>query len=176
MPEIMTLIEKTVFLKSMEILANVPSEALAQLAARATEVHAEPGEVLFREGEEDRGTFVVIEGLVELRKGDAVVMMLHSGSAHGEFFLEGDEGHQYTGIAREESHLLNIQRDDVVEVLLDSAEFGLALVRAHALRANELMQRVLQLETQLKRFAQALERADIPLPDADDARDARRRG
>jgi CRP-like cAMP-binding protein len=130
----MTLIEKTVFLKSTNLFASVPTEALAQLAARTQEVHAEAGEVLFREGEEDRGTFIVVDGLVELRKGDAAVRPLRSGSAHGEFFLEADVGHQYTGVAREESNLLNIQRDDVIEVMLDVPDFGLALSRAQAPR------------------------------------------
>src|SRR5437867_7772776 len=100
MSETMTLIEKTVFLKSIESLSSVPTEALAHLAERAREMWAEPGQVLFREGDEDRGTFIVIEGRVELHQGDVIVLELNPGSAHGDFFLEADQGHRYTGIAR----------------------------------------------------------------------------
>ena len=64
MPDTMTLIEKTVFLKSVEVLHDVPTEALAQLAARATEVRCNRGAPLFREGDEDQGTYLVVEGVL----------------------------------------------------------------------------------------------------------------
>src|SRR6185503_19871817 len=38
MPGTMKLVEKTAFLKSVDVLADVPTEALAQLAGRAAEV------------------------------------------------------------------------------------------------------------------------------------------
>jgi CRP/FNR family transcriptional regulator, cyclic AMP receptor protein len=165
MAETLTLIEKTVFLKSVEVLSGIPTEALAQLAARVSELHADPGEVLFREGEEDRGTFVIVQGLVELRKDKTVVRMLEPGVAYGEFFLERNEPHQYTGIARQYTHALNIQREDVVEALLDYPEFGLAMVKQQALRTHQLTERVIELEAQLKRFAAALKSAGIEPPE-----------
>ncbi|HYM82100.1 MAG TPA: cyclic nucleotide-binding domain-containing protein [Candidatus Limnocylindria bacterium] len=176
MPERMTLIEKTVFLKSTNLFSSVPTEALAQLAARATEIHADPDEVLFSEGDEDQGTFIVVDGLVELRKGDAVVRPLRSGAAHGEFFLEENAGHQYTGIAREETHVLNIQRDDVVEVLLDVPDFGLALSRAQSLQVHRLTERVLQLEAQLKQCSETLEQSGLATPESPLSEPNRRSG
>jgi CRP-like cAMP-binding protein len=164
MPETLTLIEKTVFLKSIKSMSEIPTEALAQIAGRATEMFAEPGQVLFREGEPDRGTFIVIEGRIELRKGDAVVLELNPGAAHGEFFIEENQAHRYTGIARAECHLLNIPRDDLVEVLLDYPEFGLAMVRVHAQRVNQLTQRVIELEAENKKLNEALGRNSDPPP------------
>jgi CRP-like cAMP-binding protein len=161
----MSLVEKTVFLKSLEMLSEVSTDALAQLAAAAAELHAKPGDVLFHEGEEDRGTFIVVDGLVELRKGELVVSTLHTGSAHGEFFLEAKEGHQYTGVALEETHLFNIPRDDVISVVLDFPEFGLAMVRAHVIGVRRLTRRVLELEGYVKRCTQALESAGVPIPE-----------
>jgi len=49
---VLTLIEKTAYLKSSSMLAAMPIEALAQLAARAREIHLEEGDFAFREGEE----------------------------------------------------------------------------------------------------------------------------
>src|SRR5688572_13860577 len=86
MSDIMTLIEKTVFLSTVEVLQGVPTEALAQLAARATEVRCDRGRTLFNEGDEDRGIFIVIEGVLELRKAATVVRHLREGAAHGELF------------------------------------------------------------------------------------------
>jgi len=167
MTEPMTLIEKTVFLKSIESLSEISTEALAHLAASAAELRVPAGEVLFEQGDPDRGTFIVIEGRVELERGDAVVRVLHAGSAHGEFFVEGDEGHQFRGVALEDVHALNIQRDDVMSAALDFPEIGLAIVRAHAIAARRMSQRVLELEAELKRCMAALENAGIRLPETE---------
>lgn len=152
----LTLIEKTVFLKSVDVLSGIPTEAVAQLAARASEVRAEPNDVLFRAGDEDQGTFIVVEGLVELQKDGTLVRLLKVGSAHGELFLGEHEPHQYAAIAREPSLLLNLRRADVVDALLEYPEFGLAMVQDLALRMHKLTQRVIELENALK--AQAPER------------------
>jgi len=146
----MTLIEKTVFLKSVEVLAGVPTEALAQLAARASEVACERGQVLFREGDEDHGTFIVVEGELELRKAGTVVRRLKEGMAQGELFLGENEHHQYTAVAVENSLLLNLRREDVRDALLEYPEFGLAMVQDLALRIHKLTQRMIEFEAEAK--------------------------
>jgi len=151
----LTLIEKTVFLKSVDVLSGIPTEAVAQLAARAGEVRVEPREVLFREGEEDQGTFIVVEGVVDLQKDGTLIRVLKEGSTHGELFLGENELHQYTATAREASLLLNLRRSDVVEALLEYPEFGLAMVQDLALRMHKLTQRVIELEAAVKANAPA---------------------
>ena len=149
-PGTLTLIEKTVFLKSVDVLSGIPTEAVAQLAARAGEVRVEPHEVLFREGEEDQGTFIVLEGVLELQKDGTLIRVLKSGSAHGELFLGENEPHQYTSIAREPSLLLNLRRADVVDALLEYPEFGLAMVQDLSMRMHKLTKRVIELEAAVK--------------------------
>ena len=87
MEETLTLIEKTAFLRSIPLLASIPTEPLAELAGRAREIHSDAGEVLFQEGDPDRGTYVVIDGLLQLRRGRSVVRVLKSGMAFGELWL-----------------------------------------------------------------------------------------
>src|SRR5438045_9533741 len=124
MEETLTLIEKTAFFKSVDLLASIPTEALAQLASRAQEIHCAPGDVLFGEGEPNRGTFLVVDGLIELRKGAALVRMLRERMVFGEFFLDHDEPHQYTAVASQHSHVLNLETQDVVEGMLTCPYFG----------------------------------------------------
>jgi CRP-like cAMP-binding protein len=150
MSETMTLIEKTVFLKSVEVLADVPTEALAQVAGRASEVHVDRGGPVFREGEEDHGVYIVVEGLVELRKGDVAIRRVQPGQTMGELFLGEGDPHQYDALALEDSHLLNLRRSDVIDALLEYPEFGLAMVQDLARRHHKLTQRVLELDAELK--------------------------
>ena len=145
----LTLIEKTVHMKSSDVFSAIPTEPLAQLAARANEVMFDRGETVFREGDDDQGVFIVIEGVVELRKGNAVVRVLGSGTVHGELFLQESGAHQYTAVAREDARVLNLGRNDVFDAFLEYPEFGIAMVQDLALRHHTLTERVSELEKQL---------------------------
>jgi CRP-like cAMP-binding protein len=147
--ETLTLIEKTVHMKSSDVFRAIPTEPLAQLAARAHEVQVDRGEMVFREGDDDQGVFIVIEGVVELRKGNAVVRVLESGTVHGELFLQESGTHQYTAVVREDARVLNLGRNDVFDALLEYPEFGVAMVQDLALRHHTLTERVIELEKQL---------------------------
>ena len=146
--ETLTLVEKTVHMKSCEVFRAIPTEPLAQLAARANEVQLDRGETVFREGDDDQGVFIVLEGVVELRKGNAVVRVLRSGTVHGELFLQESGAHQYTAVAREDARVLNLGRNDVFDALLEYPEFGVAMVQDLALRHYKLTERVIELEKQ----------------------------
>jgi len=145
----LTLIEKTVHMKSSDVFRAIPTEPLAQLAARANEVMLDRGETVFREGDDDQGVFIVIEGVVELRKDNAVVRVLRSGTVHGELFLQESGAHQYTAVAREDARVLNLGRNDVFDAFLEYPEFGIAMVQDLALRHHTLTERVSELEKQL---------------------------
>ena len=149
MADTLTLIEKTVHMKSSDVFSAIPTEPLAQLAARANEVMLDRGETLFREGDDDQGVFIVIEGVVELRKGNAVVRVLQSGTVHGELFLQESGSHQYTAVAREDARVLNLGRNDVFDAFLEYPEFGIAIVQDLARRHHTITERVSELEKQL---------------------------
>jgi CRP-like cAMP-binding protein len=152
----MTLVEKTVFLKSVDVLAQVPTEALAQLAARAVEARRVRGDILFREGDEDQGLFMVVEGELELRKAGLVVRRLTEGMTHGELFLgEGQETHQYTAMTRRDALLLNLPRAEVMDALLEYPEIGVAMVKELSQRLHKVTQRLIHVEAELKQRGSA---------------------
>jgi len=149
MADTLTLIEKTVHMKSSDVFSAIPTEPLAQLAARASEVMLDRGQTLLHEGDDDLGVFIVIEGVVELRKGNDVVRVLQSGTVHGELFLQESGAHQYTVVAREDARVLNLGRNDVFDAFLEYPEFGIAIVQDLARRHHTLTERVSELEKQL---------------------------
>jgi len=149
MADTLTLIEKTVHMKSSDVFSAIPTEPLAQLAARASEVMLDRGQTLFHEGDDDLGVFIVIEGVVELRKGNDVVRVLQSGTVHGELFLQESGAHEYTVVAREDARVLNLGRNDVFDAFLEYPEFGIAIVQDLARRHHTLTERVSELEKQL---------------------------
>src|SRR4030095_9434294 len=118
----------------------------AELVGRANEMILDLGETAFREGDDDQGVFIVIEGAVELRKGNAVVRVLQSGTVYGELFLQESGSHQYTAVASEDARVLNLGRNDVFDAFLEYPEFGVAMVQDLALRNHTLTERVSELE------------------------------
>ena len=149
MADTLTIIEKTVHMKSSDVFSAIPTEPLAQLAARASEVMLDRGQTLLHEGDDDLGVFIVIEGVVELRKGNDVVRVLQSGTVHGELFLQESGAHEYTVVAREDARVLNLGRNDVFDAFLEYPEFGIAIVQDLARRHHTLTERVSELEKQL---------------------------
>jgi CRP-like cAMP-binding protein len=164
--ETLTLIEKTAFLKSLPILASVPTEALAEIAARAREIHFDSGATIHSEGQSNRGAFAVLEGVVELRRGRALVRMISQGQAFGELFLSEGEPHRFTAIASNHVHVLNITADDTFDAMLEHPEFAVGMTRSLARRNLELVERLLELETLLGRFHTAMIEAGIEPPEA----------
>jgi CRP-like cAMP-binding protein len=160
----LTLVEKTAYLKSVPVLAGVPTEALAEIGSRATERRFDAGEEVHHEGDANTGAFMVLEGMIELRKGRALVRMISQGQAFGELFLNEGEPHQFTAIANTPAHLLNITVEDTFDTMLDYPEFATGMVRSLARRNLELIERLLELEGVLSRFHAALMEAGLEPP------------
>ena len=149
MSDTMTLVERTIFMKSVDVFEAIPTEALAQLAALAAEKSFDRGETVFREGDGDTGVLLVVEGAIELRKGESVVRLLERGSVQGQLFLEEAEANEYAAVAVQDTRALSLQHRDVLQALLDFPEFALAMVQDLARRNHQVVARVIELEDQL---------------------------
>jgi CRP-like cAMP-binding protein len=164
MESTLTILERTAFLKSTEIFSSIPTEVLAQIAARGRELHFDEGDVIFREGEPNAGAYMVIEGLVEFRKGRALEGVRGSGLGFGELALGEGEPHTFSAIAAQHSHVLNISNEIFFDAMLDYPEIGVAMVRILARRLTEAAQRVHDLEGQIAHLANALRNAGVATP------------
>jgi len=165
MDERLTIIEKTAFLKGVDVLAEVPSEALLDLAMRAKEMHLGPGDTLIHEGDTNQGSYLVMEGTLEERRGSALVRVVRPRMAVGELYLRAGESHHYTVRALEHAHVLHLTIDDVFDSISDHPELAVAMVRALSFRLHELVGRVLALEDTVHDLVAAMRRAGVEPPD-----------
>lgn len=172
MEETLTLVEKTAFLKSIDLLASIPTEALADLAGRAREVHFDAGDTIFREGEANRGSYLVVEGSVVLRIGDAAVRVARAGMPFGELFLGRGEPHKVTAVAIEHTHVLNVTSEDIFDAMGDYPDFAAGIVRSMSRSMLALNERIVELEGILGRFHTALIKAGIEPPEKEPAQPA----
>lgn len=164
MEETLTLIEKTAFLRGVELFTGVPSETLAQLADRTRELRFEAGQVIFREGEANRGVYMVVDGLVEIRKGRALDGVRGPGFGFGELALGEGEPHQITAVATLPTHVLNVSSDAFFETMIDFPEVAVAMVRVLAAQLGEMAQRLHDLEGKIAHLNAALKDAGAEAP------------
>src|SRR4030095_1333653 len=164
MKETLTLIEKTAILKTTEVLRPVPTAVLAQLDARGRETHYDAGETIFREGEPSTGVYLIVDGMVEVRKGRALDAMRHAGDGFGEIGLNEGEPHQFTARAATHTHVLSVSNEDFSETVLDYPEVGLGMLRGFGRRMAEMAQRIHHLEGQVAHLSAALNSAGVQAP------------
>jgi CRP/FNR family transcriptional regulator, cyclic AMP receptor protein len=62
----LTIIEKVIFLKSVDIFEHATIEHLGRIAGLMEEVHFEPGETIFKEGEPGDALYLLLSGRVFL--------------------------------------------------------------------------------------------------------------
>lgn len=164
MEETLSLLEKTAFLKGVDLFAGVPSEMLAQLAARAKEIHFDAGQIVYREGEANRGLFIVVDGLVEVRKGRALDGVRGPGVGFGELALGEGEPHQTTAVATLHTHALQVANDVFFDTMFDFPEVALAMIRALSIHIGELAARLHDLEGKIAHLNAALRQTGTEAP------------
>jgi CRP-like cAMP-binding protein len=129
-------------LEGVDWFASLTAEEIDALARGAITVRLQPEEVIFREGEDGDRCFVIQTGGVKVVRnlpegGRVTLARLGPGSVFGELGMFEGERRSATVIATEETLVVGLGADQVVEVLRGDAEaaLGMALTLAKRLRA-----------------------------------------
>ncbi len=137
LPEMMTVVERVLLLKGVELFEAVPSDELAAIARIATEVRIEAGRPVLREGEPGDSLYFVVEGRAAVHKDGRAIAELGERGVFGELALL-DPGPRSASVdATTDLVLLEIKRDDFVEILATHPEVPLGVIKMLARRARE---------------------------------------
>jgi CRP-like cAMP-binding protein len=79
----LTTIEKVIFLKSVDIFEHATVEQLGRIAGLTKEVHFEPGETIFKEGELGDAFYLLLSGRVFIEKNGNTLRELKEKEAFG---------------------------------------------------------------------------------------------
>jgi CRP-like cAMP-binding protein len=79
----LTTIEKVIFLKSVDIFEHATVEQLGRIAELTEEVHFEPGEAIFNEGDFGDAFYVVLSGRVSIEKNGNTLREIKEKEAFG---------------------------------------------------------------------------------------------
>ena len=101
-----------------------------------------PGDVLFNAGESGTEMFGVIDGAVELRRGDHVVTTIGPDGTFGEMSLIDKSPRSLTAVAREPSEVAVINERVFLFLVHETPTFALQVMRSLADRVRELNERL----------------------------------
>ena len=79
----LTIIEKVIFLKSVDIFEHATVEQLGRIAELTEEVHFEPGKTIFQEGELGDAFYLLLSGRVFIEKNGNTLREIMEKEAFG---------------------------------------------------------------------------------------------
>jgi CRP-like cAMP-binding protein len=130
-------LEKALALRSAPLFASLSADALMPVATVCDEVTLAPEETLFEAGEVGDALYVVLSGAVAVVRDGEEVARLGAGQCVGEMAALDWEPRSATVVAVEASHLVRLERADLLDLLTDHPELvrSLALVLAERIRS-----------------------------------------
>src|SRR5689334_10125758 len=121
-------VDKVLLLMRAGVTADATTDALSRLAGAAHEMEASRGDVLYRNGEEAKALFIVLDGVVRIDMEGAPPRMAEPGDWVGAVPLITGGPHQGTATVLVASHILRIERADFEELLDEDGELARALM------------------------------------------------
>ena len=137
----LTTVEKATFLTEVDLFRDVPSDTLAELAARMEDGWHEPGDVLLEPDMPDVRLWVVLSGRVRVAAGDEPRPDLGRGDAFGLLATLGLPQLE-TITVMEPCRTLSVAPDEYLDAIADSTAFAIANLRALGRRVRAREQRV----------------------------------
>lgn len=154
--------QKTVLaaMRSCRFFENLDEETLLLIRPTARRVHQPKNTVIFDEGEQCRGLYIVESGAVKIYKesSDAKEHVLHiamPGDPFGEAALFLGTGYPASAAAVQNTDLILLRKEEFMQLLMERPEVGLRLMGSMATWAHRLVSSIesLTLKDASARFA-----------------------
>jgi CRP-like cAMP-binding protein len=135
-----TTIERVIFLQSVELFADIPSEQLVQIAGMSEYFTLREGEVLFNKGDKSRHLYLLIEGDVEITRNGKENKDFSGPQALGVwgFFDEGDR--LLTITCKSDCQFLKIDRFNFFDMMEDRVHLSQGLIKYFVKRIRKLIE------------------------------------
>lgn len=131
-------LEKTILLKTVDLFQTIPSEDLSKVAQIATEIQFSANNSLFKKGDFGDSLYIIMNGEVEIHKGERHIATLKQGACLGEMALLDHEPRSADATIRSsEAILLKITQKDFYEIMSSNMEIMQGIVKLLTSRLRE---------------------------------------
>jgi len=138
----LTVIEKVILLRNVDVFDKVASEQLAYLAAIAEEVTFNAGEDIYKVQDQSDALYLVLDGKVRLHRDGREITTAGPKEAFGTWALFDQDPRVATATADEETQVLRINRDDFVDLLAENVQITEGIMKTMVGRLRSLVGRV----------------------------------
>ena len=152
MSDMMTLPDKIIQLRTVEILKDLDVSELAAVAAIAEEEVFSPGEIVIREGEMSQALYLVIEGEIAVIKNhdtprEIELARIKSNDYFGEMsLLEDGRPRSATIRTNKPSLFLSLHKQELIEIINEYPKIALNFCRVLTRRLRTLNEKASALE------------------------------
>jgi hypothetical protein len=129
-------------LQQMPAFDRLSTPQLMAVAELLQEQKVGEGERVYREGDEAVALYLVLEGQVELRRGEIVMDSARPGSFFGEVSTLDGDPRSADAVATEPSLLLRLDREDLLSLAEDAPALAIGLAQHLSLRVRRLQDRL----------------------------------
>ena len=126
-------IEKALFLKGVGMFETMSADQLKILSNISREIQIPEGKVLFEQGDPCDYLYVIVDGEIEIILNQAngeprVLATLAPPTSFGEIALFGDEGRSAGARASQDTSLLGIEKEPLLELIHEHPTISIAII------------------------------------------------
>jgi len=125
----LSIIEKVIFLKSVDIFEHATIEQLGRIAGLSEEVHFEPGEPIFKEGEPGDAFYLLLSGRVLIERNSNTLRELKEKEAFGTLEVLDLQPRAVTAKAVDHVRALRVNGQEFYDLLSVDIEMVQAVFR-----------------------------------------------
>jgi AAA family ATP:ADP antiporter len=127
--QMLSILEKTIILKSTNLFEGVPGENIYHLAQVMEEERLGKGILLFERGDKGDYFYIIVTGEILIHIGETELNRHGKGEYFGEMALLDDYPRSASATALEETLLLKINQDNFLDIMMDNKKVRRSIMR-----------------------------------------------
>ena len=133
--------DKIAILSRLPLFETCTKRELSSIASAAVDTERRAGSILTREGRDGGLMFVIVDGEAEVERDGTVIKRLGPGDVIGELSLIDGLPRSANVKAATDVRVLELTREDFIELANQSPKFLMNLLRALAMRIRDMDER-----------------------------------
>ena len=142
-------IEKTIILKTVDTFAGAPDNILAEIATLLQQTEFRAGDTIFKKGDPGDCMYVIVSGEVRVHDGAHTLNHLAEGTVFGEMAVLDPEPRVASVTASVDTVLLRLDQEPFYELMEDRIEIARGIIRALAFHLRNCDQDIVEARTRL---------------------------
>jgi len=135
-----TIIERVIFLQSIELFSDIPSEQLVHIAGITHSFSVKKGEYLFKKGDKSQHMYLLADGVVELTRSDERKREFEAPEAMGVWGFFNESDRLLTATCKTDCFFLRIEQLDFFDLLEDRIYLSRGLLKYFVKRIKKLIE------------------------------------